>query len=193
MVKSERTPRVLGVFGSPRLDGNSSTLLEEVLRAAEQRGAAVERAVLADKRIAPCRACDACLKAGVCVQHDDMQELVNRMVESDVWALATPVYWWGPSAQLKTFVDRWYGAWHNPAHRAAFAGKRAVLVASMGDSDPATARHVVGMFQDAFTYVGMTLTATVLAPNVSSRSDASKRPDLMDAARAAGREAVANL
>jgi multimeric flavodoxin WrbA len=193
MAKLGQKPRVLGVFGSPRRDGNSSTLLEEVLGAAEQQGAAVERAVLADKTIAPCRACDACLKTGICVQDDDMQELVDRMVESHVWALATPVYWWGPSAQLKAFVDRWYGAWHNPAHRAAFAGKRAVLVVSMGDSDPATARHVVGMFQDAFAYIGVTLAATVLAPNVSDGSDASKRAELIDAARAAGREAVANL
>ncbi len=193
MTRSGRKPRVLGVFGSPRRDGNSSTLLAEVLGATEQRGATVERVVLADKRIAPCRACDACANASGCVQHDDMEELVAHMVESDVWALATPVYWWGPSAQLKTFVDRWYGAWHNPAHRAAFAGKRAVLVVSMGDSDPATARHVVGMFQDAFAYMGMTLAATVLAPNVSNRSDASKRPELIDAARSAGRSVSENL
>lgn len=193
MARLERKPRVLGVFGSPRRDGNSSTLLDGVLGAAQEQGAAIERVVLADKTIAPCRACDACLKTGICVQDDDMQELVGRMVESDVWALATPVYWWGPSAQLKTFVDRWYSAWHNPAHRAAFAEKRAVLVASMGDSDPATARHVVGMFQDAFAYVGITLAATVLAPNVSNRSDASKRADLIEAARAAGRDTVAGL
>ncbi|MDD5264208.1 MAG: NAD(P)H-dependent oxidoreductase [Candidatus Bipolaricaulis sp.] len=103
------------------------------------------------------------------------------------------MYWWGPSAQLEAFVDRWYGAWHNPAHRAAFAGKRAIVVASMGDSDPATARRVVGMFEDAFTYMGVTLAATVPAPNVSNCFDASKRAHLIDAARAAGRKAVANL
>jgi multimeric flavodoxin WrbA len=193
MQKPGGKPRVLGVFGSPRRDGNSSTLLEEVLAGAEERGAVVERVILGDKRIGPCLACDACLKTGTCLQRDDMQALVTRMVESDVWALATPVYWWGPSAQLKAFVDRWYGPWHDPKIHAAFAGKRAVLVVTMGDSHATTARHVVGMFRDAFAYLDMTLAATVLAPNVSDRGDAAKRRELLTAARNAGRDAVGGL
>jgi multimeric flavodoxin WrbA len=193
MAKSAQTPRVLGVFGSPRHDGNSATLLGGVLAGAKEKGAVVERVVLADRAIAPCRACDACLTTGACVQRDDMQELVSNMVASEVWVLATPVCWWGPSAQMKAFVDRWYGPWHDPRTRAAFAGKRAVLVVTLGDTDPKTARHVVGMFDDALAYLGATLTASVVAPGVSAPTDAANRSDLLATARAAGREAVAGL
>ena len=193
MTNSGRAPRVLGVFGSPRRAGNSATLLEEVLIGAEEGGAVVGRIILGEKMIAPCLACDGCLATGACVQRDDMQELVSDMVASEVWALATPVYWWGPSAQMKAFVDRWYGPWHDPKTRAAFAGKRAVLVVTLGDTDPKTARHVVGMFDDALAYLGATLTASVVAPGVSDLRDAANRPDLLAASRAAGRDVVASL
>ena len=192
MMMSGRTPRVLGVFGSPRHAGNSATLLEEVLIGAEEGGAVVGRVLLGEKTIAPCLACDACSTTGACVQRDDMQELVSDMVASEVWVLATPVYWWGTSAQMKAFVDRWYGPWHDPKTRAAFAGKRAVLVVTLGDTDPKTARHVVGMFDDALAYLGATLTASVVAPGVSGPRDAANRPDLLAAARAAGHNVIAS-
>lgn len=190
MNELRKAVRVLAVFGSPRRGGNSATLLEEALGAAEGEGATVERVYLGDKAIRACRACDACRKQGVCVQKDDMPELVSRLVEADVWMIATPVYWWGPSAQLKTFVDRWYAPWHDAAARGSFATKRAVLIVTMGDSDPATGRHVVGMFEDALAYIGTTLTATVLGANLSDGTDAAKRPDLLEAARSAGRAAA---
>ncbi|MDD4904179.1 MAG: flavodoxin family protein [Candidatus Bipolaricaulis sp.] len=90
MPEWEGKVRVLGVFGSPRTAGNSSTLLEEVLAGAEEQGAVVERVLLAKKLIAPCLSCDACSQTGVCVQRDGMSGLVEPMVVSDVWALATP-------------------------------------------------------------------------------------------------------
>ncbi|MDD4904180.1 MAG: NAD(P)H-dependent oxidoreductase [Candidatus Bipolaricaulis sp.] len=101
-----------------------------------------------------------------------------------------PVYWWGPSAQLKAFVDRWYGPWHDPDIRKALAGKRALLAITLGDPNPQTADHVIGMFRDAFHYLGMHLAPAVLATGVSDRGDVGRRPDLLSRARRAGRDIV---
>ncbi|MGD9675524.1 MAG: flavodoxin family protein [Candidatus Bipolaricaulia bacterium] len=193
MVGHRKAARVLGVFGSPRRGGNSATLLEEALVAAEREGAVVERVFLADRTIGACRACEACLEGGICVQEDDMQEIVARLVEADIWIIGTPVYWWGPSAQLKAFLDRWYAPWHHEAARASFKTKRAALIVAMGDSDAATGRHVVGMFQDALAYIGVALAATVLGTGLGDPDDAARRPDLLAAARAAGRKVTSGL
>jgi multimeric flavodoxin WrbA len=181
--KSDR--RVLGIVGSPRRGGNTETLVDEVLSGAERAGALIEKVILNELDIAPCQACDGCGKTGECVQQDDMAELLDKMTRSQVWVLGTPVYWWGPTAQFKAFLDRWYGV-----ERAVFAGRRVVLVVPLGGG-ASYARYAVGMLTDIVDYLGMRLAATVLAPSTSGRGSVRRRADLMAQARRAGQEAVA--
>lgn len=181
--------QVLGIVGSPRRGGNTECLIEEVLRGAQEAGASVDKVILHELEIAPCDACDACLETGECVHGDDMPELFERMAKSPVWVLGTPIYWWGPTAQFKLFVDRWYGRAHREEDKALFKGKRVILVIPFGDSSPETARHVQGMMQDTLSYVEAKLVATVLAPGVNERGEVRQRPELMAAAYAAGQGA----
>jgi multimeric flavodoxin WrbA len=157
-----------------------------VLRGAKEAGAEVEKVVLSELDIAPCRACDDCLALGYCTQEDDMAALLDKMENSHVWVLGTPVYWWGPTAQFKAYLDRWYGA----DKIVRFAGRRCILVVPLGDTDVATARHTVGMLADAIAYTEMELFATVLAPGALDRADVRRDADALGAARRAGREAV---
>ena len=56
-----------------------------------------------------CKACDVCMKNnGTCVQQDDMAEVLESFKKADVLVLATPVYFYGICAQMKTFIDRTY-------------------------------------------------------------------------------------
>lgn len=182
--------RVLGVVGSPRRGGNTAVLVDTVLDAATSCGAAVEKVFLSDLDIAPCDACGACVDTGECVHGDAMDQLFPRMFASDVWVLGTPIYWWGPSAQFKTFLDRWYSQVQRAEDKARFLGRKLILVAAMGDDTPETARHVVGMMEDVARYLKAGLFATVLAPGASAVGDVRKMDDVLDAARRAGREAV---
>jgi NAD(P)H-dependent FMN reductase len=181
--KSNR--RVLGIVGSPRRSGNTETLVDEALFGAEKAGALIEKVILNELDIASCQACGGCEKTGECVQQDDMAELLGKMARSQVWVLGTPVYWWGPTAQFKTFLDRWYGV-----ERAVFAGRRVVIVMPLGDG-ASYARYAMGMLTDIVDYLGMRLVATVLAPGASGRGSVRQRADLMAQARRAGQEAVA--
>ncbi|MDY7078920.1 MAG: flavodoxin family protein [Chloroflexota bacterium] len=183
---TEYEKRVLGIAGSPRRGGNTEILVDEVLRGAEEAGALVEKVILSKLDIAPCRGCDACHKTGVCVQQDDMLPLLEQMGRSSIWVLGTPVYWWGPTAWFKAFLDRWYGA----RHTVTFEGRRAILVVPFEDSDVRTARHTVGMFEDALDYLKMELVGTVLAPGVLDPGKVREHPDVLMAARRAGWEAV---
>ena len=103
--------KLLALFGSPRRKGNTAALLNAFLKAAEDKGEVeVEFINLQEKEIKPCKACRSCRQSPYlnCAINDDMQYLHKKVKESDMLVLATPVYWWNISAQLKLFIDRLY-------------------------------------------------------------------------------------
>lgn len=178
--------RVLGIMGSPRRGGNTDIMVDQVLAGAAEAGAVTEKVRLSDLDIGPCLACDGCVRNRKCAQRDDMAGLLEQMEASQVWVLGTPVYWWGPSAQFKSFVDRWYGGYRI----FPFPGRRVVLVIPFGDTDPGTARHTVGMMQDSLDYVKVELAAVVLAAGANDRGEVMEQPEVLAAARQAGRDVV---
>jgi multimeric flavodoxin WrbA len=177
---------VLGIVGSPRRGGNTETLVDEVLRGAEEASALVEKVILSKLDIGACRACDTCRKTGECVQRDDMPALLEQMERSQVWVLGTPIYWWGPTAQFKAFIDRWYGA----GQIVTFKGRRVIVITPLEDTDVGTARHTVGMLTDVLDYLKMELFTTVVAPGVLHRGEVREHADVLARARRAGREAI---
>ncbi|MBQ9772033.1 MAG: flavodoxin family protein [Lentisphaeria bacterium] len=97
--------KVLIIGGSPRKDGNSELLCKEFARGANEAGNQTEYISLADKKIGFCKACYACEK-GSCPQKDDAAGIIQKMLAADVIVLATPVYFYTMSAQLKALIDR---------------------------------------------------------------------------------------
>ena len=100
------TKRVLILSSSPRKGGNSDTLCDRFLEGAAKAGHRVEKVFLGDRDIRYCTGCGACVKTGQCPQKDDMKELLERMIQADVLVMATPVYFYTMSAQMKTLIDR---------------------------------------------------------------------------------------
>ncbi|MGI6172778.1 MAG: flavodoxin family protein [Christensenellales bacterium] len=100
--------KALILNGSPRKSGNTAYacgILSEALRGEYD----VQIAETASMRIGGCLNCDACREnGGICIQQDDGCALAERIAEADLLVFATPVYWWGMSAQLKLAIDRMY-------------------------------------------------------------------------------------
>jgi len=182
--------RVLGVVGSPRRGGNTDVLVDNVLKGARDAGATVEKVMLSDLQIAPCQACYSCETMGQCIHADDMEGLFEKLHASGVWVLGTPVYWWGPSAQMKAFMDRWFAKVRGRDKRDILSGHSVVLAVPMGDTDPGTARHVVGMFEDSLRFVKSEVVDSVLAPGAYDSGDVKKMPEVLEKARLAGEHAV---
>ena len=173
---------ILVVNGSPRKGGNTELLLDAMIAGAEEAGAAISNVRLRTLNVSPCRACDACKKTGKCIQKDDMHYLISKMEESDIWILGTPIYWWGPTAQLKAFIDRWYGV-----ERDIFKKRKIALVVPFESSNPKTAQHVLGMFEDIFAYLGVEQVGTLLVPGVVDRGEVETKPNFLEEARELGR------
>jgi multimeric flavodoxin WrbA len=167
--------RLLVILGSPRRKGNSSALAARISRGAESAGAEAETLFLQDLRISPCRGCDTCKKddSRGCAINDDMQEIYQKLIRSDAWAIASPVYWFTMSAQTKIFMDRCYAL---PAYAEnPFAGKRIAIAMSYGDADPVKSGCVNALrtFQDAYRYtrskvVGMVYGSAIGAGEIES-------------------------
>ena len=98
--------KVLIISASPRKGGNSDALCDQFLLGAKEAGHNVEKVFLRDHKINYCLGCGVCNNTHVCVQKDDMKNLLEKMVNADIIVLATPVYFYTMDAQLKTFIDR---------------------------------------------------------------------------------------
>ena len=177
-----RNQRVLGIVGSPRRQGNTEILVDEVLSAAKEKGAETQKVILSQLDIKPCRACNVCRDKGKCVHEDDMVELIEQMKEADAFVFGTPVYWWGPTAQFKAFLDRWYGIYGQGILR----GKDTVLVIPLGGSSSSASSPILDMFSSIMSYLGMKHIGTVLASGTYEKGAARKKLGLIESARGLG-------
>lgn len=176
---------VLGIVGSPRKGGNTETLVDEALRGACDAGAHAEKIRLSELSIKACLGCLECLDRGECVQRDDFAALREKMLASQVWLLATPVYFFSPSGQLKTFIDRWISI-----PRDKTEGKRALSIIALEDSTAETARTAIEVLDQTVRERRMEFLGAVVAPGLTNVGDAQKRSEYIKAAYCAGRDAV---
>lgn len=127
--------------GSPRKNGNTNLLCRQFQQGAEEAGHSVRFIPLAEKRIGFCRACDVCMRnGGACIQKDDMENILCAFQQADVVVLATPVYFYGVSAQMKACIDRTYPIWQHLGRKEVYyivsAGLGEDIIArSLGDLD----------------------------------------------------------
>lgn len=105
------SPRVLCLYGSPRIGGNTDLLLDAFVRGVEEAGGTAERIYLRNLTISPCREIYACKNEGRCALRDDMQPLYDALRGADAIALASPVMFYGVSAHAKAFIDRCQALW----------------------------------------------------------------------------------
>lgn len=99
---------ILILNGSPRMSGNTRTLLNVMKEQLEQKHT-VELVDVCRQKLSGCVACDSCKSnGGHCVQPDDSDVLVQKILAADLVVFGTPVYWWGMSAQMKMVVDKLY-------------------------------------------------------------------------------------
>jgi len=103
---------ILGLQGSPRKKGNTNFLLSTFLQAAEQRGAATRIISVAESNILPCKEYVVCEKKGTCPIDDDMAgEIYGLLRQAEVVVLASPIFFYNMTSQLKALVDRCQVFW----------------------------------------------------------------------------------
>ncbi|MBF0520224.1 MAG: flavodoxin family protein [Nitrospirae bacterium] len=103
--------KVTAFLGSPRFRGNTEILLDEALRAIKDRGHTVTLFRPSEMNIAPCINCGGCDQTGQCVISDDMADVYKAIYESERFILASPIFFFGLTAQIKALIDRAQALW----------------------------------------------------------------------------------
>ena len=134
--------KVLILSGSPRKGGNSDILCDQFSRGAQETGNEVEKIRIPERKIGFCLGCEQCREnGGVCVQKDDMAEILDKMVGADVIVLASPVYFYTIDAQMKTLIDR------TVARYTEISGKRFYFLISAADTSVLKMERTIECFR----------------------------------------------
>jgi NAD(P)H-dependent FMN reductase len=125
---------IVTVFGGPRLQGNTATVLGWVEDALREEGHSVERFNTSELEIKGCQGCNACaesMDAPGCVLQDDAGRIFEAMIRADAIVHASPLYMWSLSGQLKPFLDRTFCLvkdYGGPKYTSLVDGKRTTLL-----------------------------------------------------------------
>lgn len=183
-----RQGSVLALFGSPRPGGNTDTMMEYFLEGAAREGCVPERVYLRDLRISPCTACGACAESGRCVIQDDMLPLYGKLQDRRRIVFALPVFFLGPPAVSKAFIDRAQALWfrRRGQGRAAGGHRRGFLLSAGGFSSEkvfSCNRSIVRAF---FGACGVAYHGEYLLPGMDEYGAVARAPGLRDVLRDLG-------
>ncbi len=179
--------KIFAIMGSPRKNGNTHILVSRFLDGARQAGAQTDLALLAGLHIKECDGCHLCWQGSHCSKKDDMLGLYQRIIDSDVLVFGTPVYWFGPTALMKLFIDRMV-YFNCPENRKLIRGKSAVIIVPFEDTTLETARLVVEFFEKSLDYLEIKLVDKLLVPGVGGRGEVSQKPQILQAAFTLGQK-----
>jgi len=187
---------VVAIQGSPRHVGNTDIVLNAVLAGvAESKPSHLTVIHAADKRIAGCRECFTCQAvpdSPGCAIKDDMVELYAAMLGADLVILASPVFCWGFSAQLKAVLDRLYACFkfNETPPRCLLAGKKLALVVTAGGEPTDGADLCETAFARLAEFGGASEAKRFVAPSLKGPNQTRHDTALLERARQFGRSLV---
>ena len=115
-----------------------------------------------------------------------MLAVYPKIIQSDVIIFGTPVYWYGPTALMKAFIDR-FVYFNCPENREKIRGKSAVIAVPFEEEDPEMARPVVEFFQKCLDYLHMNLVGRIIVPGVGKKGEIRRKAKRLQEAYELGR------
>ena len=164
--KGGKKMKILVITGSPRKNGNSNTLADNFIKGAQEAGHTVVRFDSAFKNVHPCIACNKCGMNGQCVFKDDFEFVKANIIDSDAVVFATPMYYFGISAQIKAVIDRFCAI-----NGQISKPKKAALLMTYADTSEKEAQPIINHYEVLLNYLGWTDIGKIIAPGVWTEGD----------------------
>lgn len=177
--------KVLGLVGSPKVDGNTAKIVNAILEGAAENGAEAVTYNLASLDIKGCDACHRCQENGCCVIDDDMQELYQQIEEADTVVLGSPVYMWQMTAQTKLLIDR-MTAFLRPNFSSRLDNKKLILVFTQGIPDRDAFEPYFEYTAGLLYYLGFDVLEIIVAAGTDNL-EVTFRPRLLEKSRDLGK------
>lgn len=172
---------ILILNGSPRKSGNTSALVKAFIQGAEKGGHQVTEFFLEHMTINSCKGCygGGKDKARPCVQNDDMNKIYHAFDEADVIVLASPLYFWNISGQLKTCVDRLFALAERNDDYSYPVKDCALLMAAEGNDF----EEIIYWYDRLLNHIGWNNIGKILCGGVAAIGDIDGRNELNAAQR----------
>lgn len=181
--------KLLHLFGSPHLNGNTATIAQTFTDQAVTLGAEVSRYNLNRLHYRGCQGCFACkTTAERCVIEDDITPALDAMQDADVILFSSPVYYSDVSAQLKGFIDRTFSYfvpeyWKYEKKTRLKPGKQLIFLLAQGAVDESLFDDIFPRYRDIFSWHNFERIHLLRATGVYWPTQAAKRPEILDQAR----------
>ena len=104
--------KVLIINGSPRIDGNTTTSINELIKVFDKNEIETETIQIGNQNIRGCIACNSCQKNHKCVFNDSVNEVAKKFENADGLIIASPVYFASANGTLISFLDRLFYSSH---------------------------------------------------------------------------------
>lgn len=141
--------KILVLENSPHKNGSSNLLADHFIKGATEVGHTVTVFDAARANLHPCMGCDACGMSGECVQKDDMAEIKEKILDTDMLVFVTPLYYFGMSTQLKMVIDRFYSF----NSELSTKGLKTALIVAAWDSREWAMENISGHYQTLCRYL----------------------------------------
>lgn len=181
--------RVVAFIGSPRKDGNTSSIVGEVVRGAKEAGAETKVYNLNDMNIKPCQSCFYCRGVAGCSIKDDMQLIYDDIKEADAIVIGSPIYFGQVTAQTKLLMDRLYPMIESP-FKPRFGNKKAVVVYTLGNLHADIFKQYLEYNTNVISCYGLNVIDTILTLGAIDPKTAINNQTLMEKAFKTGKELV---
>ncbi len=198
-VSIEHRPRVLCIYGSPRIHGNTDRLMDAFAAGVEGADGLAQRIYLRNLKISPCREIYACKDAGRCALQDDMQPLYEDLRDADAIALASPVMFYGVSAHAKAFIDRCQALWcikhlrGEAVNRSPFPERKGVFLSVGGSKGQRIFEGPLLTFRYFLDTLDAKPWKALTFREIDEKGDVDHHPTALSEARASGGELVQAL
>ena len=185
------------INGSLRVKGNTDVMIDSLLEGARNTDVAIKQFVLRDKKINGCKGCYHCYNNNTCSIKDDMQEIHHEIQKSDLIILVSPMYWWGVTGLMKTFIDRLY-LYYPKRNGHLVAGKKLILIVPMNVNEKQHGREVylseIEPIQMTSKYIfkrlGIQILDVVFYPGLRAKGDAIKNREYLNQSYELGQKLV---
>ncbi len=193
--------KVVVLAASPRIGGNSETLVDETIRALEESGAEVVKIRTHTLDFIPCISCGKCETLGKCAVDDSFQEMFDLLIECDGMVFASPLYFMNVPGRGKALIDRCQAFWaaKNKLKLDLFGGRKrfGFLIACAGkkfgkDNTPVF-RGIEDTMKTLFSALGIKPLDNLLVSGVENKGDICDMPSELNKAYVAGRKMATAL
>jgi hypothetical protein len=181
--------KVIALYGSPRRGGNTDELLDRFIEGLRDCGRFsngglildVEKIIVSNLKISPCRECRHCSLDGECIVNDEMQQIYPKMMECDLLIIASPVFFTSVSGHLKAFIDRFQRFWalkyELDKNIISKTDRKGIIISCAGSKPPDIFDCTKKVTRALFDVLFIKYHADFLYNSIDFKGDILKNPD----------------